>query len=57
MADDFDGRLQEGTVTLTQDPQGSGWSAHCEQGECDWADSAGPLGFQGLLAVARRHTH
>ncbi|MER6394405.1 MULTISPECIES: hypothetical protein [Actinomycetes] len=54
---DFDGRLTEGTVNLVQDPNGGGWSAHCAEPGCDWADFAGPLGFQGLVAIARRHTH
>ena len=54
---DFDGRLTEGSVVLTQDPEGSGWAARCTSTGCAWADSCGPLGFQGLRALARRHTH
>lgn len=51
----FTGRLEIGTVTLWQDPNGSGWGATCSA--CDeWTDFADPMGFQGLCASARIHT-
>ncbi|MDX3232485.1 hypothetical protein [Streptomyces sp. ME19-01-6] len=52
--DDFDGRLTVGTVILTQDPEGSGWSANCRS--CPWTDLVGPLGFQGINSAARQHS-